>query len=46
MQPMTVDAEKLECEVVQGRIIPRGCRLMLKELIYADPDQNRVAVEE
>jgi hypothetical protein len=32
-QPMTVDAEKLECRVVQGRIVPGGCRLMLKEII-------------
>jgi hypothetical protein len=36
--PMTVDAEKLECRVVQGRIVPGGCRLMLKELTGGVPD--------
>ena len=51
VQPMTVDAEKLECRVVQGRIVPGGCRLMLKEIVHksACPDtraEERGTVEE
>jgi len=38
---MTVDAEKLECRVVQGRIVPGGCRLMLKELTGGAPDSGK-----
>jgi len=40
--PLTVDAETLSCSVVQGRVVAKGWRILLKEDENA-PDQSEIS---